>query len=326
MALETPWIGLVVAALAVVAIVVGVLRAGRRGPGGADSAQTVLAAERVRALPSVARVVRRRVVAFAGLVLLAACTLGAAAVVASRPMAEQIVEPETRNRDVMLCLDVSGSMTDVDSEVVALFDSLAEDFAGERIGLTIFNGSPVRIFPLTDDYAFVRDQLASMRDSFEGYDTVPEHWIGTLNGDGASLVGDGLAACVLGFDNPDTERSRSIILATDNEVNGAESVSLDDAAGYARSLDVRVFTIDPADSESAAGAALRAASERTGGGYFGLHDATTVETVVAEVQAQDATALQGEATIVRVDAPGPWPAVVAAFGLAFVVVAWRVRA
>ena len=325
MALEFPGLGIAVVALAVVAIVVGVLRAARRG-GSADSAQTVVAAERVRALPSVARVVRRRVVAFGGLVALAVCAVGAAAVVAARPMAEQIVQPETRNRDVMLCLDVSGSMTDVDAEVVALFDRLAEDFEGERIGLTIFNGSPVRVFPLTDDYVFVRAQLENMQDSFESYDAVPEHWIGTLNGNGASLVGDGLAACVLGFDSPDLDRSRSIILATDNEVNGAESVSLEDAASYAGSLDVRVFTIDPADSESATSLALRDASERTGGGYYGLHDATTVESVVAEVQAQDATLLQGEATIVRVDAPGPWLAVVAAFGLAFVVVAWRVRA
>jgi len=325
-ALEIPGLGIAVAVLAVAAIVVGVLRAGRRARAAAAPARTVVAAERVRALPSVARVARRRIVASAGLVVLAAGAVGAAAIVAARPMAEQVVAPETRNRDVMLCLDVSGSMTDVDAEVVELFDSLAADFEGERIGLTIFNGSPVRIFPLTDDYAFVRDQLSSMRDSFDYVDEVPEHWIGTLNGTGASLVGDGLAACVLGFDSPDVERSRSIILATDNEVNGAETVTLDDAAAYARSLGVRVYAIDPADSASDEGLALQAASTSTGGAYFGLHDATTVESVVAEVQAQDATALRGQATIVRVDAPGPWPLVAAVLGLAFVVVAWRVRA
>lgn len=326
MALELPALGIALAVLAVVAVVVGVLRAVRRGPGPAGRASTVVAAERVRTMPSVARVARRRVVAFAGLVALAAAGVAAAAVLASRPVAEQTVEPETRNRDVMLCLDVSGSMTDVDAEVVTLFSELAEDFAGERIGLTIFNSSPVRVFPLTDDYAFVRDQLDTMRESFDGADPVPEHWIGTLNGAGASLVGDGLAACALGFDSPDTERARSIILATDNEVNGAESITLDDAAAYAGSLDVRVFAIDPGVQDAATGAALRAASERTGGGYFGLRDATTVDTVVAEVQKQDATVLRGQARIVRVDAPGAWPVVLAAAGLAFVVVAWRVRA
>lgn len=325
MALELPWLGLVVVALGVAAVVVGVLRAGRRR-GARESGSTVVAAERVRALPSVARVVRRRVVASAGLLLLAAGALGASAVVAARPMAEQIVQPETRSRDVMLCLDVSGSMTDVDAEVVDLFDRLAEDFAGERVGLTIFNSSPVRIFPLTDDYTFIRDQLARMADSFESYDEVPEHWVGTLNGPGASLVGDGLAACALGFDSPDTERSRSIILATDNEVNGAESVTLDDAAGYAASLGVRVYAIDPADVESESSRELREASVSTGGGYYGLHDATTVEGVVTEVQAQEATLLEGRPTIVRIDEPGPWPVVVAALALAFVVVSWRVRA
>lgn len=325
MALELPWLGVAVGVLAVAAVVVGILRA-RHGGRAAGSAQDVVAAERVRALPSVARVTRRRVVATAGLLVLVVGALAAAAVVASRPMAERVVQPETRNRDVMLCLDVSGSMTDVDAEVVTLFDRLARDFEGERIGLTIFNSSAVRIFPLTDDYVFVRDQLARMRDSFESYADVPEHWVGTLNGAGASLVGDGLAACVLGFDSPDTERARSIILATDNEVNGAETVSVDDAAAYASSLGVRVYAIDPGTAEAAPAEALREASVRTGGGYYGLHDTTTVESVVAEVQEQDATLLRGQATIIRVDAPGPWPVVVAAFALALLVVAWRVRA
>lgn len=325
MALELPWLGVAVAVLAVAAVAVGLLRA-RRGGRAPASAQDVAAAERVRALPSVARVTRRRVVAMAGLVALAVGALAGAAILAARPMAERTIEPETRNRDVMLCLDVSGSMTDVDAEVVLLFDRLAHHFEGERIGLTIFNSSAVRIFPLTDDYVFVRDQLTRMRESFEGYEDVPEHWVGTLNGAGASLVGDGLAACVLGFDNPDTERARSIILATDNEVNGAESVSVDDAAAYASSLGVRVYAIDPGNSEAAPAAALREAVVRTGGGYYGLHDTTTVESVVAEVQAQDATVLRGQATIIRVDAPGPWPAVLAAFALAFLVVAWRARA
>ncbi len=42
----------------------------------------------------------------------------------------------------------------------------------------------------------------------------------TANLSGASLIGDGLASCALQFDAEDTERSRSIILATDNYVSG----------------------------------------------------------------------------------------------------------
>ena len=324
MALETPYLAIVVAALAVAGLLVGVLRAALRGRGA--SGRSVVGAERVRALPSVARAARVRIVALGGIVLLAVVGFAAAAVVAARPMQEQVIQPEALSRDIMLCLDVSGSMVDVDGEVVELFEALSADFAGERIGLVIFNSSPVQIFPLTDDYDFIRDQLVRMRDSLDYVtDDTPEHWVGTLNGAGASLVGDGLAACALGFDHPDLDRARSIILATDNEVNGAETVTLEDAAAYADSLGVRVFAIDPAEPGSETSRALEEASIRTGGDYFALRDATTVASVVAQVQAEDATLLEGEPEIIRVDAPGPALAVLAVAGLALVIAVWRAR-
>lgn len=324
MALEFPLLLAVVAVVAVAAAVVGALL-GRARRSTRASGTTVARAERVRALPSVARAVRMRVVALAGVLALAAVALAASAVVAARPTAERVIQPETRSRDVMLCLDVSGSMTDVDAEVLEVFSRLAEDFEGERIGLTIFNSSPVQVFPLTDDYAFVRENLDSVRESFDYVEDIPEFWVGTLNGAGASLVGDGLAACVLGFDNPDLERSRSIILATDNEVNGAETVTLEEAGAYAASLGVRVYAIDPVTEGSVTGAALEAMAEATGGDYYGLHDATTVVGIVDEVQSQDAAVLRGQPRIVKVDAPGAWPVVIVVAALALVLVVWRVR-
>jgi hypothetical protein len=314
----------VVAALGLVAIVLGAVWGWRRR-GGAGWGAYVARAERVRALPSVRRAVGMRVLGLAGVVLLAVGGVAAAAIVAARPMQETIVQPESHSRDIMLCLDVSGSMTDVDAEVLEVFGRLAEDFEGERIGLTIFNSSPVQVFPLTDDYTFVRDNLDRVRESFDYHEAIPEFWVGTLNAPGASLVGDGLAACALGFDHPDEDRARSIILATDNEVNGSETVTIDKAAAYAGSLGARVFAIDPAAAGSTTSAALRAAAVSTGGGYFGLHDTTTVGGIVAEVQAQDATVLKGEPRIVRVDAPGPWIVVLAVVTLALVIVVWRVR-
>jgi hypothetical protein len=324
-ALEQPIVLALVAAAGAVAVVVGVLLGWRRR-GRAAWGAPVARAERVRALPSVRRAVGIRMLGLGGVVLLAAGGLAAAAVVGARPMQETIVQPESHSRDIMLCLDVSGSMTDVDAEVLEVFASLADDFAGERVGLTIFNSSPVQIFPLTDDYAFVRDNLDRVRESFDYHEAIPEFWVGTLNAPGASLVGDGLAACALGFDHPDEERARSIILATDNEVNGSETVPIDQAAAYAGSLGVRVFAIDPTDAGSASSAALRQAAVGTGGGYFGLHDTTTVSGIVAEVQAEDATVLKGEPRIVRVDDPGPWAVVLAVLALALVAVVWRVRA
>jgi hypothetical protein len=324
MALEQPIVLVVVAGVAVVAAVAGVLWGLRRRAAG--SGVLVARAERVRALASVRRAVGIRILGLAGIVALALGGVAAAGIVAARPMQETIVQPESHSRDIMLCLDVSGSMTDVDAEVLQVFSRLAADFEGERVGLTIFNSSPVQIFPLTDDYAFVRDNLDRVRESFDYHEAIPEFWVGTLNAPGASLVGDGLAACALGFDHPDEDRARSIILATDNEVNGSETVPIDQSAAYAGSLGVRVFAIDPTDAASPTSVALRSAAVATGGGYYGLREATTVDEIVAEVQRQDATILRGEPRIVRIDDPGAWIVVVVVAVLASVLVAWRVRA
>ncbi|WP_447947592.1 VWA domain-containing protein [Microbacterium maritypicum] len=327
MALANVWMLAVAVAVVVLAITIGLVVGLRRGgPTRGTDAARIARAERVRALPSFRRALTRRALALSGFLALGATAAIVAGVVAARPMSAQTIQPVNTSRDIMLCLDVSGSMTEVDVEVLNVFDELLDSFEGERIGLTIFNSSPVQIFPLTDDYDFVREHIESMTRSFDYVDQVPEHWVGTLNGDGASLIGDGLAACTMGFDNPDAERSRSVIFATDNEVNGASIVTLDEAAAYAASKDVRVFALNPVQGKDAdVSAELSAAAEATGGAAFGLRDTTTVSDIVTQVQEQEATELRGEAQVVWTDTPNLWIVLLSICLLGFVVVLWRVR-
>jgi hypothetical protein len=283
-------------------------------------------AERLRALPTFRSALRRRVLGLTGILALGAVAALSAGVVAARPMSSQTIQPVNTSRDIMLCLDVSGSMSEVDVEVLSVFEELLEGFKGERIGLTIFNSSPVQIFPLTDDYEFIREHLESIRESFDYIDEIPEHWVGTLNGDGASLIGDGLAACAMAFDHPDDDRSRSVILATDNEVNGASIVTVEEAAAYAKANGVRVFAINPVQGKDAdVSAELAQAAESTGGQAYGLRDTTTVGDIVTAVQEQEATELKGQAQVVWTDTPNLWIVVLMIASLAFVVVVWRVK-
>ena len=327
MALANFW--MIIVAIAVVVAAVGIgLFLGLRRPGRSHAAETarIARAERLRRLPSFREALLRRVLALTGILALGAVSVIAAGVVAARPMSSQTIQPVNTSRDIMLCLDVSGSMTEVDVEVLSVFEELLDGFEGERIGLTIFNSSPVQIFPLTDDYDFIRTHLESIKSSFDYVDEIPEHWVGTLNGNGASLIGDGLAACTMGFDRPDDERSRSVIFATDNEVNGASIVTLEEAAAYAASKDVRVFALNPVQGKDAdVSAELSAAAEATGGAAFGLRDTTTVADIVTQVQEQEATALRGEAQIVWTDTPNLWIAVLMVAVLSFIIVVWRVR-
>lgn len=325
MALTQFWPFAAVAAAVVVAIVIGIWWSRRGEHAEPGDGALVARAERVRQLPSVRRATRRRAIALAAIVLIGAIAAGASSVVSARPMAEQTIVPESNSRDIMLCLDVSGSMTDTDKEVLDLFIELVDGFEGERIGLTIFNASPVQLFPLTDDYEFVREHLASLRGSFDYTDVTPEHWIGTLDGPGASLIGDGLAACALRFDHSDLDRSRSIILATDNEPAGAEVLSVQEAADYSASRDIRVYALNPIQGTSEVDEGLVRAAQSTGGEAYALRGTTTVADIVDEVQQQEASALQGEIEVVQTDEPTVWIVILFVFVLVAVVVMWRVR-
>ncbi|MER7797258.1 VWA domain-containing protein [Microbacterium sp. NPDC096154] len=324
--LANPWVVLAAAAALVVAVALGLLW-GRRTSRRLAAAAPVSRAERLRALPSVRRATRRRGAAVAAAVGLLAAGTVVAGVVGARPLAAETIRPVDTSRDIMLCLDVSGSMSEVDIEVLDVFGELLEGFEGERIGLTIFNSSPVQVFPLTDDYDFVREHLRSIREAFDDYESdVPEHWVGTLNGAGSSLIGDGLAACTMRFDHRDDERSRSIILATDNEQMGAGIVTIEQASGYARDAGVRVFALNPVEGkDDAISAQLTQAAELTGGEAFALRGDTTVADIIDEVQEQEATALEGEARVVWRDVPDVWIAVLLACVLAGIVLLWRVR-
>jgi hypothetical protein len=327
MALNLWWMLLVALGVLIAAIVVGVLlgiRSGDRRDG--RPAALVSRAERLRALPSFRTAVRRRMTLLSGIVALGAVAVLLGGVVAARPMAPKTAQPVNTSRDIMLCLDVSGSMSEVDVEVLSVFEELLKGFEGERIGLTIFNSSPVQVFPLTDDYTFVREQLRSVRASFDYVDETPEHWIGTLNGPGASLIGDGLAACAMRFDHEDDERSRSVILATDNELAGASILTIEEAAQYAKSKGVRVFALNPVQGKDArVSAQLSDAAALTGGQSYALRDTTTVGDIISEIQKQEATALKGQAQVVLVDSPNLWIALMLVAVLGFIVLLIVVR-
>ena len=259
-------------------------------------------------------------------VILAALTIG---VVASRPVSSSLTHSETYSRDIVLCLDVSGSMVDYDALVIEAFEDLVGEFDGERVALVLWNSSSAQVFPLTDDYDYLSSQLATVRESMEGsYESGSSYnyWNGTLVADGASLIGDGLASCVLRFDRLDTERSRTIVLATDNVINGEPLLTFDEAADFAIERDVRVFGINPLEDTAPKEAEeFEELVDKTGGGYYTLDDPGAVSGIVDGVLEDQATAFDSTPMLEYTDVPGAalgWS--VFAF-LVLLVVGWRVR-
>ncbi|WP_285246253.1 VWA domain-containing protein [Pseudarthrobacter sp. efr-133-R2A-89] len=319
------------------AAVAWVVWAGLRRNGREDVRRRPVAhADRLTALPEYQAALRRHrrwlLVAGAACALLLAST----AVAAARPVDVATTRPEQHNRDIMLCLDASGSMSDADAAVVDVFAGLARKFNGERIGLTIFDSSAIQVFPLTDDYAYAQEQLQSAKDAFDGKPGSSGFLDGTWNGHGSSLIGDGLASCLNSFQgatgpgDAKAQRSRSVVLATDNFLSGKAIMTLEQAAQLAKDRSVHVYALNPGDVDYGAGAdqpgaRLRAAAESTGGSYYSLDSPDAVAGIVAGVEKTETAAIQGAPRAVMTEVPGVLLATAVLSALLLCAALWQVQ-
>ncbi|MDJ0334725.1 VWA domain-containing protein [Salinibacterium sp. G-O1] len=265
--------------------------------------------ERLTALPAYRRALARYRLLVAGFVVCLVAMIAAAAMLTARPAAVALVTPDLNNRDIVLCLDVSGSMVDYDAAVLEVFQQLSVEFTGERISLVVFNASAVTYFPLTADYDYISGQLARLTAEFDDPDA--PYYGGTLIGNGSSLVGDGLASCIVRFDHADSDRSRSVILVTDNFVAGEQIFTLPDAAKLAVERGVRVYGINPGDATAKdylddLAVEFETAVVDSGGAYYALDDPGVIPSVVDRITSEQASVLPGIQQVQISERPQPW--------------------
>lgn len=334
-----PWLVAVVLVLVAAAAVLAWYFA--RNPRSARSEEAVWVAnsEYLEQIPEFRTWVKRyRALQWLGVTGLVVAAVGAA-VIAARPVDVSVVNQKLGTRDIVLCLDVSGSMLEYDLEMVQVFSELVDSFEGERIALSIFNSTSRTVFPLTDDYTLVQDQLTEAAEALDPAVTYSDDeqaldrymlftagTTGTM--EGSSLIGDGLASCALQFDESETERSRSIILATDNDLMGAPIYSLQEAVDLTTERGISLNGLYGA-SEWGGSEALereyREAIEGANGMYFYSDDADAVEEMVRDVQAQQAVDLDAAPEVTSADKAGPW-FLWAVLGVTLLVaVQWRLR-
>jgi Ca-activated chloride channel family protein len=149
----------------------------------------------------------------------------------------QVVEHEreirTEGIDIMLALDISGSMQaedfkpknrlNVAKNVVSEFLDLIRN---DRVGLVVFAGAAFTQCPLTLDYDVLRQMISEVE-------------IGMIE-DGTA-IGTALANSVNRLKDSEA-KSKVVILLTDGE-NNAGKIDPETAAKVAQALDVRVYTI-----------------------------------------------------------------------------------
>lgn len=300
-----PWVGLIsLAAAAAVAAIKFARRRKPRGHGSTDEDDAPIANVFHAEASLVFRRLRRRYQSLMGVEVASLSLVGLAAIgLTMRPLSEHRDDREVSNRDVMLCLDVSGSMIQLDVDVLASFATLTAGLEGERIGLTIFNGSAVSVFPLTDDSEYIADTLA------ESARLLVEHkqlFTQGTNEGGSSLIGDGLASCVLRFDRLDERRSRSIVFVTDNMRAGSPIMTIQEAGEFAVDRDIFVYAIAAEHTPEFAGITLAEVATGTGGATFQMTDTHTVDSIISEIEKLEATRIELPTDVISDDRPTFW--------------------
>ena len=219
----------------------------------------------------------------------------------SRPAKVEKTTTVLSNRDIFLCLDISDSMDEVNLAMCEKLMETVENLKGERFGVSIFNAKSITLVPLTTDYKYVIEVLQKLKLAFEinlkiasdpdydyddiDYEALYYKYEGTLSYEGSSMIGDGLATCLYSFPDldEDKERTRLIIFATDNELNGTPHVTIEEAAKLCKKNDVKVFAVTPgytADEE-----VFIKAINGTGGKYYNtVKDSNAFEKIIKQIE------------------------------------------
>lgn len=199
---------------------------------------------------------------------------------------EPIEALPTSGRDIVLAIDLSGSMEKKDfslggapvsrlDAVKAVGEEFVESRAGDRVGLVIFAETAYFAVPLTYDVKAVANAIDEMTIGISGRSTA---------------IADGLGLALKRLETSDAA-SRVIILLSDG-VNNAGDVEPDDAGSLAERLGIRVHTIalGPEDLETAPKsrdavdtATLRGIAEASGGETFRVRTTDDLRAVTAAI-------------------------------------------
>lgn len=192
-------------------------------------------------------------------------------VAATRPQwVGEPIELANSGRDLMLAIDLSGSMQIEDMQVgnslvsrIIAVKAIAADFtsrrSGDRVGLILFGTRAYVQAPLTFDIKTVKQFIEEAQLGFAGEDTA---------------IGDALGLAVKRLRERPAD-SRVLILLTDGQ-DTASTVDPMEAAALASEMSVRIYTIGISrrlgTSSNTSGevdeALLTAIAQSTGGRYF----------------------------------------------------------
>jgi Ca-activated chloride channel family protein len=200
-------------------------------------------------------------------------------------------QSEGEGVDIVLCIDVSGSMTaqDFTPNRMEAAKKVAEDFVNnrpdDRIGIVIFSGESFTQCPLTTDHYVLISQIEQIRNG--------------LLEDGTA-IGSGLATSVDRLRNSKA-KSKVVILLTDG-INNGGLIDPATAKEIAKTFKIKVYTIGvgtdgyaPTPVSTPMGIVmqnekvaideklLRNIADETGGKYFRATDNQSLQSIYASI-------------------------------------------
>jgi hypothetical protein len=241
----------------------------------------------------------------------------------ARPYKTESKQLANYNRDIILCMDISTTCDHLNAELIDKLEDIVRELNGERFGIVIFNSSPVRLCPLSNDYSYILQVLDKVKEGLKMrldytngkilfsdklYEMDAYITNGTLVDNetrGSSIIGDGLAAACLDFydyeEKPD--RTRVIILSTDNDLLGEEIVTLPEAGEMCQQRDITVFGVGTEIMDPEQRQMMKDTVEGTGGKFYYGEDRDMVENIVDDIRAQIATLDDTQYEIVENELP-----------------------
>ena len=235
-------------------------------------------------------------------IVLRVAALAVLIVALARPVeAHSSTESSTEGIDIVLALDISGSMLarDFEPDRITASKHLASEFAsmrvGDRISVVAFAGEAFTQCPLTSDKASVGTMLSRLRSGVV---------------DDGTAIGNGLATAINRL-RESGSKSKVVVLLTDG-VNNRGQISPIMAAEIARDMGIKVYTIGVGTKGQAPMPAvdmfgnqtyvmadveideqlLRNIAKTTGGEYFRAVDNEALKQIYARIDEMEKSEVQ----------------------------------
>jgi Ca-activated chloride channel family protein len=158
----------------------------------------------------------------------------------ARPQTTRVADDlEIEGIDIVIALDLSGSMSETDLQPTRLeaakmvIDDFVRRRPSDRLGLVVFGREAYTHVPLTLDHGTFLRMLAELR-------------LGIVDGR-ATAIGNGIGVALNRLRHSDA-RSKVIIVLTDGE-NNAGNISPEQAARFAQTMKVKIYTILAGDND-----------------------------------------------------------------------------